>query len=159
MPKITLLNGNVTLYCYNDQERVIFEKRTKRDQINMIKGLHHISLKCGTEEDFARALDFYLNVLGFDLVRRWPEGAMISFGNGMLEIFNNGEGIRARGALRHIAFATDDVEGIVRKVRESGYEVFIEPKDIVIRSEPELNARMAFCYGPLGEEIEFFREL
>lgn len=125
----------------------------------MIKGLHHISLKCGTEEDFARALDFYLNVLGFDLVRRWPEGAMISFGNGMLEIFNNGEGIRTKGALRHIAFATDDVEGIVSKVRESGYEVFIEPKDIVIRSEPELNARMAFCYGPLGEEIEFFREL
>ena len=31
-------------------------------------------------------------------------------------------------------------------------------KDIVIPSSPELHARMAFCYGPLGEEIEFFQE-
>ena len=46
----------------------------------------------------------------------------------------------------------------IQEIRESGYEVFIEPKDIVIRSEPELNARMAFCYGPLGEQVEFYME-
>ncbi len=33
------------------------------------------------------------------------------------------------------------------------------PEDIVIRSTPELYARVAFCYGPLGEEIEFFQQL
>lgn len=38
-------------------------------------------------------------------------------------------------------------------------KVFIEPNDIVIESEPEFPARMAFCFGPLGEEIEFFREM
>ena len=57
-----------------------------------------------------------------------------------------------------MAFATDDVESIVSDVKAAGYEVFIEPKDIVIGSDPEFHARMAFCYGPLGEQIEFFKE-
>ena len=124
----------------------------------MITGLHHVSLKCGTEDEFMRAKSFYLDVLGFKIVREWPEGAMIGFGNGMLEIFNNGDGIKTKGALRHIAFATDNVDEIVSKVKGAGYNVFIEPNDIVIRSDPEYPARMAFCFGPLGEEIEFFQE-
>ena len=124
----------------------------------MITGIHHISLKCGTKEEFEKAKDFYLNVLGFSAVREWPDGIMIDTGAGMLEIFSNGEGIRTKGALRHIAFATDDTDGIAERVKAAGYRVFIEPNDIVIRSDPEFPARMAFCYGPLGEEIEFFQE-
>lgn len=124
----------------------------------MITGIHHISMKCGTQAEFEKAKDFYLNVLGLSVVRTWPEGIMIDTGAGMLEIFRNGTGIRTKGALRHIAFRTDDVDGMAEKVRNAGYEVFIEPNDIVIRSDPEFHARMAFCRGPLGEEIEFFRE-
>ena len=124
----------------------------------MITGIHHISMKCGTGEEFARAKDFYLNVLGFTAVREWPEGIMIDSGCGLLEIFCNGTGVKAKGAIRHVAFSTDDVDGIIAKVRAAGYRVFIEPNDIVIRSDPEFHARMAFCYGPLEEEIEFFQE-
>ena len=124
----------------------------------MISGLHHISLKCATLEEFEKAKKFYVDLLGFTIVREWPEGIMIDFGNGMLEIFNNGEGIKTKGALRHMAFATDNVDEIVNIVKNAGYEVFIEPKDIVIESNPIFPARMAFCYGPLGEEIEFFQE-
>ena len=43
-------------------------------------------------------------------------------------------------------------------LKEAGYEVFIEPNDIVISSTPEFPARIAFCRGPVGEEIEFFQE-
>ena len=124
----------------------------------MITGLHHISLKCGTPDEFEKAKDFYINLLGFKIVREWPEGILIDFGNGMLEIFSNGFGIKTKGALRHIAFATDNVDEMVDKVKKAGYEVFIEPNDIIIKSEPEFPARMAFCFGPLGEEIEFFQE-
>lgn len=124
----------------------------------MIKGLHHISMKCGTEKKFEEAKAFYIDLLGFKVVRQWPEGIMLDFGNGMLELFSNGQGVRELGAIRHIAFATDDVDGIVSQVKEAGYEVFIDPKDIVIRSDPEFRARMAFCFGPLGEQIEFFME-
>ena len=121
----------------------------------MITGIHHISMKCGTGAEFERAREFYLNVLGFTAVREWPEGIMIDSGGGLLEIFSNGNGIRTKGAIRHVAFSTDDVDGMAEKVRAAGYEVFIEPNDIVIRSEPAFRARMAFCRGPLGEEIEW----
>ena len=124
----------------------------------MILGMHHVSLKCGTSEELEKAKAFYMNTLGFAKVREWPEGIMIDFGNGMLEIFSNGPGIKAKGALRHIAFLTDNVDEITDKVKKAGYEVFIEPNDIVIKSDPEYTARMAFCFGPLGEEIEFFQE-
>lgn len=125
----------------------------------MITGLHHISLKCGTPEEFDKAKAFYIDLLGFAKVREWPEGIMIDFGNGMLEIFCNGAGIKTKGALRHIAFATDNVDEMIDKIKGAGYEVFIEPNNIVIKSEPEFHARMAFCFGPLGEEIEIFQEL
>ena len=124
----------------------------------MITGIHHISLKCGTKEAFEKAKDFYLNVLGFSVVREWPEGIMIDSGAGQIEIFCNGEGIKAKGALRHIAFATDNTDEMAEKVKAAGYQMFIEPNDITVHSQPEFHARMAFCYGPLGEEIEFFQE-
>ena len=124
----------------------------------MITGIHHVSLKCGTTEEFKKAKDFYLDVLGFAPVREWPEGIMIDSGSGLLEIFSNGPGVKSKGAVRHIAFGTDDVDSVIEKVKAAGYEVFIEPNDIVIRSDPPFPARMAFCYGPLGEELEFFQE-
>ena len=124
----------------------------------MITGIHHISMKCGTAEEYRKAKEFYVDVLGFTVRREWPEGMMIDTGSGLLEIGNDRAGIRNIGAIRHIAFATDSTDEIIGKVKAAGYEVFIEPKDIVIRSEPAFHARMAFCFGPLGEEIEFFQE-
>ena len=124
----------------------------------MVTGMHHISMKCGTKEEFDKAKDFYLNMLGFSVKREWPEGIMIDCGSVLLEIFCNGEGIKTKGAIRHAAYATDDVDGIIARVRSAGYKVFIEPNDIVIPSVPDCRARMAFCIGPLGEEIEFFQE-
>ena len=124
----------------------------------MITGIHHISMKCGSEVELEKVKEFYVNLLGFKILRTWPEGIMIDAGNTLLEIFSNGEGIKEKGAIRHVAFATDSVDEIIEKVKGAGYEVFIEPKDIVINSIPEFPARMAFCYGPLGEEIEFFYE-
>ena len=46
----------------------------------------------------------------------------------------------------------------IRRVREAGYQVTVEPKDVVIPSEVPFALRVAFCVGPLGEEIEFLQE-
>ncbi len=123
----------------------------------MITGLHHVSMKC-TGEELDRVKDFNIGMLGFHPVREWPEGVMLGCGSALLEVFATGSGTRKKGALRHMAFSAEDVDGIARKVREAGYEVFLGPKDILIRSDPPLPARIAFCFGPLGEEIEFFQE-
>ncbi len=124
----------------------------------MIKGIHHISMKCNTEEEINRVKEFYISVLGLKIIREWHDGIMIDTGNGYIEIFTNADGEHRLGAIRHFALLTDDVDSIADKVKAAGYEVFVEPVDKVIDSDPEYPIRMAFCFGPLGEQIEFFCE-
>ena len=124
----------------------------------MIKGIHHISMKCNTEEEINRVKEFYISVLGLKIIREWHDGIMIDTGNGYIEIFTNADGEHRLGEIRHFALLTDDVDSIADKVKAAGYEVFVEPVDKVIDSDPEYPIRMAFCFGPLGEQIEFFCE-
>ena len=124
----------------------------------MITGIHHVSMKCDSMEEFEKTKSFYCDLLGLPLKREWDEGIMIDTGEGLIEIFHNGAGIRAIGAVRHFALASDNVDEDVSKIRSAGYEVFIEPKDIIIQSDPPFPARIAFCRGPLNEEIELFQE-
>ena len=125
----------------------------------MINGIHHISMKCGSEEEISKVKDFYIDVLGMKISREWPDGFMIDTGNGLIEIFTNAEGEHRLGTIRQLALLTDNVDETVKKVKDAGYEVFIEPNDRVIESNPKYQIRMAFCYGPLGEQVEFFNEL
>ena len=124
----------------------------------MIKGIHHISMKCETPEELEKVKEFYLDILGLTVCREWDGGLMLDTGKGLIEIFTDQAGVRQLGAIRHMALLTDDVDSIVSKVREAGYEVFVEPNDVDIPAEPVYPIRMAFCYGPLGEQIEFFCE-
>ena len=103
----------------------------------MVKGIHHISMKCNIGE-IDRVKDFYINVLGMSICREWPEGIMIDSGNGLIEVFVTGNGEHRKGSIRHIAFATEDVDNVIDKVKKAGYEVFIEPNDKVINSASEL---------------------
>ena len=87
----------------------------------MIKGIHHISMKCNTEEELSKVKDFYLSVLGLKIIREWPGGIMIDTWNGLIEIFTNAEGERILGAIRHFALLTDNVDELTEKVRNAGY--------------------------------------
>lgn len=127
--------------------------------MSLIKGIHHVSLKCCNLQEYEKVLRFYCDVLGMETSRSWSEGIMLDTGCGIIEIFANGGERLDKGTIRHFALATDNVDECVRAVRNAGYEVFVEPKDIEIASAPKYPARIAFCRGPLGEEIEFFQTM
>ena len=57
------------------------------------------------------------------------------------------------GKFAHLALAIDDTDGCAARVREAGYEITIEPKDVELC---DITARIAFCTGPCGEIVEFF---
>lgn len=122
----------------------------------MIRGLHHISLKCNSPEEYERTYAFYHDLLGLPVYRSWTEGVLFSLGSGYLEIFKNGQEPLPQGVIRHFALEVDDVDSISKKVQENGYEIFMGPKDISFPSDPVFEARVAFCKGPLGEDVEFF---
>ena len=128
---------------------------------SLICGIHHVALKCDGTAEFEKTLHFYQNVLGLEPVRSWGEGekagAMLSTGDGLLEIFASGKKL-PQGAIRHFALQTERVDDCIAAVRAAGYPITVEPKDIVIASNPPFPARIAFCTGPVGEQIEFFQE-
>lgn len=127
-----------------------------------ITGIHHIALKARGIEEYNKVVSFYKDILGLTEVRRWGENhssaVMLCTGSGMLEIFANAETLPQESVIRHIAFSCNDVDLLIEKVKNAGYEITIEPKDIKIPSVPPFPARIAFCKGPLNEEIEFFCE-
>lgn len=127
----------------------------------MTKGVHHIALKAKGLEQYHKTVSFYHEILGMPVVRTWGSdekvGIMLDSGAGMLEIFANAPDELGAGALRHLAFDVEDVDACIEAVRAAGYTVTIEPKDIVFASEPPYHARIAFCIGPVGEEVEFFK--
>ncbi len=130
--------------------------------MSLIKGTHHVALKCESTEEFNKVISFYTEILDLAVLRSWGEGAeagiMLSTGNSILEIFAAGKESSSTGTIHHIALATDDVDTCVETVRKAGYPITEEPHDIVIPSEPGFPARIAFCTGALGEVIEFFDE-
>ncbi len=128
----------------------------------IVTGIHHVALKCCGLAEFERTVAFYKDLLGLSEVRRWGEGessaVMLHTGAGLLEIFANAADHPVIGPLRHIALAVADVDSCIEAVREAGYAVTQEPTDICIPSESPYPARIAFCIGPVGEELEFFCE-
>ena len=127
-----------------------------------ITGIHHVALKCRGLEHYEQTVHFYRDILGLAQVRCWGEGertaTMLDTGAGLLEIFANGEDILGAGALRHIALAVEDTDVCIEAARAQGYRITMEPTDLVIRSNPPYPARIGFCIGPVGEELEFFCE-
>lgn len=59
------------------------------------------------------------------------------------------------GCIRHFAFATDHVDKIVER---EFVKVSVEPKDVVMKTDPVSPIRVAFVEGPLHESIELFCE-
>lgn len=122
-------------------------------------GFHHLAMNVS---DFDRSIAFYTEVLGFSIFRQWKSGevdaAMLDTGGGnYLEIFSRGTS-KESGNLIHFALKTSDVDGMIQRVRNAGYEVTMEPKDVDIPSDPSFPVRIAFFLGPDGESVEFFHE-
>ena len=128
----------------------------------LINGMDHVCLKCSDMEEYDKVNKFYGEVLGLPVRRTWGTEAepavMFELGNSGIEVFCDAESTLDQGAVRHFALATDDVDACVKAVAEAGYDITRGPEDLVINSNPEVPVRIAFCIGPVGEEIEFFQE-
>ena len=124
-------------------------------------GFHHAAIKAA---DFQKTLDFYLNGLGFKMVRDWstPEksACMIDIGDGgMLEIFSGGTTeAHEEEKWLHLAFSVDDPDAAYEAAIAAGATSHIAPKDLLIQAETPLPVRLAFVRGLNGELLEFFHE-
>lgn len=126
----------------------------------LIQGIHHVCIKCRKDE-IEKVKHFYGDLLGLPILRSWGEpeleGFMFETGDGLVEVFTNAEEELSQGRIRHFAFKTNDVDQCVKIVRESGYQITVEPKDVVIASNLPFPIRVAFASDRLARKSSFFR--
>lgn len=118
--------------------------------------IHHIAIICS---DYEKAYHFYVELLGFQVVRENYRPSRDDYkidllcGEQELELFiiknaparpNYPEAC----GLRHLAFRVDSVEDMVQKLKEKGIET--EP----IRIDEYTNKKMTFFKDPDGLPLE-----
>lgn len=126
-------------------------------------GSHHIAVQA---RDWEASLRLYRDVLGMPIVEQWGTPprmiALLDMGDGShIELVGPTAGVdyeqaaNTAPALLHIALATTDTRAATEHVRQAGYEVSVEPKELQLTAT--LRVTIAFFKGPGGELIEFFQ--
>ena len=122
----------------------------------MLKHTHHVAIICS---DYDKAMDFYVNKLGFALIREAhrPQQQdmliMLESGQTVLELFIKADAPKrvdnpeALG-LRHLAFHVDDIEEAAAWLGSRGVET--EP----IRNDTINGGRFTFFRDPDGLPLE-----
>ena len=129
-----------------------------KEVFTMISGIHHISMKCQNDTEYEKVKKFYTGILELSVIKECESCILMDTGSGIVEVFRNAAEALPQGVIRHFAFAVKNIDFIVESVENSGYEVFIKPKKINVGNDPDFPATIAFCKGPLGEDIEFFQQ-
>lgn len=125
-------------------------------------GTHHIAVQT---RDWERSLRLYRDVLGMQTVIEFgsPERKimLLDVGDGShIELFEPQSDTPALDApaandpVMHFALAVSDTRAALEHVRQAGYEVTLEPKELNLET---MSITIAFFKGPNGEEIEFFQ--
>ncbi len=123
-------------------------------------GFHHIALKAA---NFEESYKFYTEGLGLTPLAGWGEGdgriQMLDIGDGtIVELFAGGSENAEVGRYIHLAFRCDDVDAAFATAVKAGAKVKLEPFTVPVNSQPKpMTLRVAFVYGPSGEELEFFK--
>ena len=121
-----------------------------------LKSVHHIAI---IVSDHDRALDFYVNKLGFSVIRdcfrqeRSDWKTDLALDGLELEIFTRENPPKRPSypeacGLRHLAFRVADIEAAVAELAEKG--ISCEP----IRMDPYTKTRMTFFADPDGLPLE-----
>lgn len=132
----------------------------------MIKGIHHVALRCRDMKNYRDTLEFYQNIIGMKEKYSWGEGdfaaTMLEINGDVIEIFSTGKALDETGTINHFCFETDDPAEETRKVLEAGYPVIVPPTNVILKlnnaTGQHLLLTYAYCVGPVGEVIEFYKE-
>lgn len=97
---------------------------------------------------------FYHELLELPILRKWDTGIHLDCFNSLLKSFWMVQTV-GEGCIRHFAFETDHVDKIVDR---EFVKVSVEPKDVVMKTDPVFLIRIDFIDGLLHESIELFCE-
>jgi len=125
----------------------------------MLIGFEHVGV---TSSNLDRTIDFYVGLLGLDLVlrKRQAKGelAFLDAGGGMLEVIAPDQEVDLAtdvpdgvAGIRHLTLAFDDIDEVVARLETAGIEIIERPR---LAHNRELLRRVAFCRDPDGIVVE-----
>ena len=124
-------------------------------------GIHHVAVRT---TDLAASLRLYRDVLGMRIAKESEVPGK------RLVLLDTGDGSHielvapldstvpaytpeVNHPLQHIALTTTDIPGVIERVRNAGYEITVEPREVRLG---ESSTTIAFFKGPAGELIELY---
>jgi glyoxylase I family protein len=122
--------------------------------------IHHVAIICS---DYARSRRFYAEILGLPVLRevyREAHGSWkcdLDTGGAQIELFSFPSppprpSYPEACGLRHLAFATPDLDAEVTRLE--GHGIAIEP----VRVDPDTGRRFTFFADPDGLPLELYEE-
>lgn len=128
-----------------------------------VLAFHHV---CITASDYKKAVEFYVDYLGLKIYgesysnnRNARKLKLYCRGEYVIELFVNDkqkemptESEENRTGLDHVAFLTEDVEGMLKHLKKRGVRVSEVKKDMCT------GRKYGFCQDPDGTKIEFYEE-
>lgn len=129
-------------------------------------GMHHVAIQV---RDWEATFRLYQDVLGMEIVADFigltskrrivlmdiGDSSYIEFFAPTIDTPPAGSPA-ANDPLTHFALATTDTQAATEHVRQAGYEVTVDPKDVRMQ---DIRATISFFKGPNGEVIELFQTL
>ena len=143
----------------------------------MIKGIHHTAISTG---DFERALAFYRDLLGFEMVSElnWPAGVeladtitglegsaarsvMLRAGNCSIELFEFSSPVPKPGdpkrpvcdhGITHFAFEVDDIDAEYDRLKAAGMSFYCPLQDLGA-------SRVTYGRDPDGNVLELWQQV
>ena len=124
-----------------------------------LSGIHHIAIICS---DYKRSKDFYMNILGLQLIREIYREQRQSYkadlalnGNYVIELFSFPDPpkrlSRPEGTgLRHLAFEVEDIDATLKGLQEKN--IIAEP----VRIDETTGKKFTFIADPDDLPIEFY---
>jgi catechol 2,3-dioxygenase-like lactoylglutathione lyase family enzyme len=112
----------------------------------LVGAIHHVNL---VVDDVGAAVGFYRDLLGLTPLDRpdfGMDGAWLAAGPTQVHISIGTP--PPPDAMQHFAFATDDLAGVVARLRDDGYDVFEVP-------HTKGAGHQAFVRDPAGNLVEF----
>ncbi|MBM3215596.1 VOC family protein [Candidatus Poribacteria bacterium] len=125
-------------------------------------GMHHIAIQT---RDWDASIKLYNEVLGMSVVAEFGSPnrriVLLDMGDGShIELFEPTDNSPKAGTpapndpVIHFALATTDTRSALERVREAGYEITMDTRDVDVGV---MQMTIAFFKGPNGEVIEFFQ--